>query len=120
MPLDPATWTPVPTPISEADLRQAPPPPADYPTEGYNPWPSLRPKLWAPFGFSDERGPVLGFTTIGQDTLLQNFLFGAVGYGLFSNRPFYSLGYSNEMLFPSLYAYAMDTSFVSRPLHAGV
>ncbi|MEB3330061.1 MAG: BamA/TamA family outer membrane protein [Candidatus Sericytochromatia bacterium] len=121
LPLDPATWRLVPTPGSEPGLRQPPPavPPPTTPATAYDPWPSLRPKLWAPFGFFDERGPVWGFQTFGQDVLMQHFAFGAFGWGLLSGRPFYSVSYSNEVWYPSLSAYATDTTLLSAPLHAG-
>jgi hypothetical protein len=108
--------------MGEPELHQPPPtvPTAGFAPQAYDPWPSLVPKTWAPFGFMDERGPVWGFQTLGQDVLMRHYVFGAFGYGLASGRPFYSVGYSNEVLYPSLYAYAMDTSLVSAPTFEGV
>ena len=122
LPFEPKAWTPVPLPAGEAGLAQPAPAvsPVAYPAQIYDPLPSLRPKTWAPFGFMDERGPVLGFQTLGQDVLMRHYVFGAFGLGLVSRRPFYSLGYSNEVLYPSLYAYATESPLISAPTVAGV
>lgn len=122
LPWDPRTWVQVPLPAGDADMAQPGPKvdPAAFPAQTYDPLPSLRPKTWAPFGFMDERGPVWGFQTLGQDVLMRHYVFGAFGLGLASGRPFYSLGYSNEVLYPSFYAYAMDTPLISAPTVAGV
>lgn len=122
LPWDPASWRQVPTPMDEPGMAQPPPAvsPAGFPAQTYDPLPSLRPKTWAPFGFMDERGPVWGFQTLGQDVLMRHYVFGAFGLGLASGRPFYSLGYSNEVLYPSFYAYAMDTPLISAPTLDGV
>lgn len=118
---DPERWTPVPLPEDEADLHQPEPTvkPDGFETVAYDPWPSLRPKVWAPFAYTDGQGPLVGVSTFGQDSLMQHFLFGAFGYGLISRRPYYQVGYSNEMLFPSLYAYALDSSSTYYPAHEG-
>lgn len=121
LPFNRTQWVSVPTPPSDETLKQPSPattlrPP---PVQSYDPWPSLRPKTWAPFGFLDERGPVWGFQTFGQDTLMQHFAFGAFGLGVLSGRPFYSLSYSNEVFFPSLSVFASDTTLISTPFHAG-
>lgn len=114
-------WVELPVPGRDPRLRQ--PEPAvslkNTNSQPYDPWPSLRPKTWAPFGFLDERGPVWGFQTFGQDTLMQHFAFGSFGYGLLSGRPFYSLSYSNDVFYPSLSAFATDTTLISTPFHAG-
>lgn len=115
-------WGPA---ADKAPLRPRPPaPPAEaagpYPLSGYTPWAAFRPKTWSPFAFMDDRGPVLGGTTFGQDALLQHFGFAAVGYGLLSNRPFVSLFYQNDQLWPTLTASASDTSYVTGGLGEGV
>ncbi|MEB3197524.1 MAG: BamA/TamA family outer membrane protein [Candidatus Sericytochromatia bacterium] len=122
LPFEPARLQALPRP------RPAEPPPrqpapqveaAAFPLVPYDAWPSFRPKTWAPFGFLDERGPVWGFQTFGQDVLMQHFAFGAVGLGLLSGRPFYSLSYSNEVFFPSLSVFATDSTLISAPVHEG-
>ncbi|MFN3431419.1 MAG: TolB family protein, partial [Candidatus Sericytochromatia bacterium] len=121
LPWDPGAWTPVPRPADEPGIRQ-PLPAVDasaFPVVHYDPLPSLTPKVWAPFAYTDGKGPLLGFTTIGQDSLMQHFLYGAFGYGVMTGRPYYQIGYSNEVLFPSLYAYAMDSTSTSYPVHEG-
>ncbi|MDB5098116.1 MAG: tolB protein precursor [Cyanobacteria bacterium RYN_339] len=120
IPWDPATWREVPLPASEPDITQPPPSKADYPIVTYDPWPSLRPKTWAPFAFQDEQGPILGFTTLGQDSLMKHYVFGAFGLGVPSLRPYYQVAYSNEMLYPSLYAYATDATQFAFPTDKGV
>jgi hypothetical protein len=121
LPWDRKSWTPVPLPKPDPDLHQPlPVHPATAPAEPYNPWPSLRPKTWAPFALMDDRGPVLGFTTFGQDSLLKHYFYGAFGYGLLSRRPFYTLAYNNEVLYPSLYAYALDESYLINATGQGV
>ncbi len=122
LPWEPKAWRQVPTPVDEPGMAQPEPAvsAAAFPAQVYDPLPSLRPKTWAPFGFMDERGPVWGFQTFGQDVLMRHYVFGAFGLGLASGRPFYSLGYSNEVLYPSFYAYAMDTPLISAPTMDGV
>lgn len=122
LPFDPTTWVQVSLPKGDADMAQPAPKvdPAPFPAQVYDPLPSLRPKTWAPFGFMDERGPVWGFQTLGQDVLMRHYVFGAFGLGLVSGRPFYSLGYSNEVLYPSFYAYATDTPLISAPTVDGI
>jgi hypothetical protein len=121
MPWDPKTWTPVPVPASDLTIHQPlPKVSADaFPTQSYDPWPSLRPKVWAPFALTDGLGPILGVSTIAQDTLLNHFLYGYAGYGVMTGRPFYQVGYTNETLFPSLSAYAMDSTTTSFPAYQG-
>lgn len=120
LPWDPASWTEIPLPSGGEVPTQPPPSKTDYPMQAYDAWPSLRPKTWAPFTALDEQGPIFGFTTIGEDSLLKHYLFAAAGLGIPSLRPFYSIGYSNEMLYPSLYAYATDTTQILYPTAQGV
>lgn len=121
LPWDPKTWVEVPRPEGEAELHQpAPAVSADaFPSVNYNPWPSLSPKVWAPFAFTDGKGPILGASTFGQDSLMNHFLYGYFGYGVMTGRPFYQIGYTNDMFFPSLGAYAMDSTTTSYPAYQG-
>jgi Tol biopolymer transport system component len=120
-PWNPEQWVPVsrpngPEPRAVAPIHDD----KDFKQASYNPWPSLRPKVWAPFAFLDDRGPVLGSTTYGQDSLVKHLVFGAVGWGVFSGRPFYSLSYVNDEWYPSLSAFASETTLVTNPVFDGV
>ena len=120
LPWDPTTWKELPVPAGGEDIHQPLPSSTDFPMQSYDPWPSLRPKTWAPFAALDEQGPILGFTTLGQDSLMKQYVYLSGGLGVPSLRPFYSIGYSNEMLYPSLYAYATDTTQMAYPFDKGV
>ncbi|HEY9723072.1 MAG TPA: hypothetical protein V6D47_13770, partial [Oscillatoriaceae cyanobacterium] len=121
LPWNPASWTPVPLPKTDSEIHQPlPESRTDYPTIAYNPWPSLQPKVWAPFAFWDGQGPVVGATALGEDSLIKHFLYGAAGWGLVSNQPFYTIAYDNEQLYPSLYAYASDQSYLNSAQSQGV
>lgn len=100
----------------------APPPAAQgpYPAKPYDPWPAFRPKTWSPFAFMDDAGPVVGGTSFGQDALLQHFGYAAIGVGLASRRPFLSLFYQNDQLWPTLNLGLSDYSYLTGAKGEGV
>lgn len=113
LPFDPAHAVEVPWPMDEPGLAQPapkaplPPPKAAGP---YRAWPSFSPKFWAPFALWDGRGPIVGAASYGQDTLMRHFAYGAGGIGALSGRPYYVLSYSNDVLPPTISAYASEAT----------
>jgi hypothetical protein len=81
LPLDPARWTKVATPIFDPaikglEFKQT----MTYPVHPYSPLPSLMPKFWLPLYMSGSN--TLGLFTQGYDVLLTNIVFAMAGYQL--------------------------------------
>lgn len=114
MPFEPETWRPVEGPAqayaSDGSLEALPLPqgetmPADatpFPSNPYNPWPTLMPKVWSPIGDYGSHGLWVGGATYGMDVLLKHYLYLSAGAELNSQRPFLSLFYQNDELPPSV------------------
>ena len=79
---------------------------------GYNPIPSLLPKLWMPTWGIDEEGWQLGMMTFGQDVLGQHSYDLSVLYGLESNRIGLSGIYTNSQFFPTFTLFGSDSANV--------
>lgn len=121
MSFEPETWRPVegpamafaadgsrevlPLPAGETQPRDATP----FPSRPYDPWPTLRPKVWSPIGDMSGTGLWLGGATYGMDVLLKHYVYASAGAELKSRRPFYQLFYQNDELPPSVTVSLSDT-----------
>jgi Tol biopolymer transport system component len=81
LPLDPATWAPVPTPGHAAPSTLTPPRlPGPTLSGPYSPVTTLLPKLWLPLYQANPAS--IGAFTLGYDVVLTNLYFAHVGWAL--------------------------------------
>jgi outer membrane protein assembly factor BamA len=77
---------------------------------GYNPLPSLLPKIWMPSWGEDEEGAQLGLSLFGMDVLNQHRYSLSVLHGLDSDRLSYSAAYTNHQFYPEITLFGYDTA----------
>jgi hypothetical protein len=77
---------------------------ASFPSQRYNPLPSLAPKVWNPTGSYNDQGIRVGATTHGVDALSLHQFMATAGWGITVPRPYYHLTYQNDQWAPTLLA----------------
>lgn len=68
----------------------------------YNPWPSLMPRFWIPYGYYNENGSQTSIYIGSFDPLEQQMYYLNLGYDFMAGRPSYVLYYTNDQYFPQL------------------
>ena len=83
--------------------------PVDAVQSPYNPWPTLRPRLWLPnYGYSSYSGSLAGLFTFGTDAVEHHSYTLSALYGPSKRRTWYDFNYLYDGLFPSLVFEAQD------------
>jgi Tol biopolymer transport system component len=78
----------------------------------YNPFPTLLPRFWVPYGYDNENGSQTSIYIGGLDPLMQHFYYLNFGYDFAGKKPAYTFYYANNQFFPQI---ALSLSDLSTP-----
>ncbi len=80
----------------------------------YNPLPTLTPKFWIPYEYTNENGPRTSIYTMGTDILGHHRYILELGYDFDAERPHYSAVYANNQFLPQISLMATDVAMSYR------
>lgn len=107
IPLDTASWTPVPQSAAPTPVPRAQPEP-EIESRLYTPWRTMLPRFWTPTLESDNDELVVGAATGGYDALGRHVYGIEAGWSASRARPDWQVAYAYDRWWPTLFADFVD------------